>query len=131
MASDATLRALAEAATPGPWQWYGWRGQHIQLSTVGRGVATVMGFARYGMQGAQPVFFERTADDRECSMITGRYRKGDDLIVQEVEYRGTIDHLDNADAKWIAAASPDVVLALLDRIDRLEAAASPEGSTEP
>lgn len=109
----ADLRKTAEAATPGPWRWSGQKGRYIDLTTVGRGIATVMGFARLGMQGAQPVFFDRDAADLDGHYLTGTYRKGNDLAVKEVEYRGDIDHLDNADARFIAAANPATVLALI------------------
>lgn len=118
------LRALAEAATPGPWQWWGnvdYPGR-IDLATVGFGTTIVMGFHRAGMQGAEPHFYNRDPDEaRDKGWLSGTYVKARDCAVKQVDYRGDIRYLDNADAKWIAAASPDMVLALLDRIEELEA----------
>jgi hypothetical protein len=114
------LRRLAEAATPGPWFWGGHRKWGMRLSWMrpGWGQTSVMDFVRQGMRGAQPRF----ADDQVMM------RKAEDLAVLEVPYREDIVAIDHPDARWIAAASPDVVLALLARIDELTAALT-EGAT--
>ena len=117
--TDADLDALlakAEAATPGPWMWDGNKdggGKYVNLTTVGRGVSTVMGFKRLGMSGAQPVFYDRTEDDRAGPWLNGTVRTAMDVAVPEKDYRGDIDHLDNADARWIAAADPSTVRSLI------------------
>jgi len=112
----AELRRLAEAATPGPWAWSGSvkYGMYLAHWRPGWGQCTVMDFVRHGMSGAQPRF----ADER-----SHMGHKAVDIAVREVPYRDDVVALDHPDARWLAAASPDVVLALLDRIEALEAAA--------
>ena len=94
----ATLAALARAATPGPWR-----------------------------EDDCNVFCGPMADARTDAImakIEGRpYDRGHlrlDAFVATTEQRG--EHSD-ADARYIAAASPDVVLALLAERDRLRASA--------
>lgn len=59
----AKLRKIAEAATPGPWQWFGNTKMHeVYLATPDRGRLLVMDFARWGMGGAQPRFQVRIDD---------------------------------------------------------------------
>ncbi len=82
MTTDAELRALAEAATPGPWRHSG---------------ATV--------------WAPMSPDDPT------------DYSGEAVAYVPTLgDEFDADDAAYIAAASPDRILALLDEVARLEAA---------
>ena len=112
------LRAMAEAATPGPWQWYGaLNSNSVYLATQGRGRHDVMSFRRWGMSGAQPLFAARDSDGNR-RMFPVR-----DLV--DVDDRGghEIRRFRNPDAEYIAAMSPDVVLGLLDRIAALEAEA--------
>lgn len=53
---DAIGRA-ERAATPGPWGWFGNTDvQSVYLATRRWGRFTVMGFRRWGLQGARPVF---------------------------------------------------------------------------
>lgn len=122
--SNERLREMAEAATPGPWRWSGYVKGPIHLATAGRGIATVMGFARRGMNDAQPIFFDRQPSDLETFYISGQYRKACEIAIREVPYRDNIVDIDNPDARWIAAVSPDVVLGLLDRIAELEKASA-------
>ena len=90
MTTDAELRALAEAATPGPWRHSG---------------ATVWA----------PV----SPDDPT------------DYSGEAVAYVPTLgDEFDADDAAYIAAMSPDVALALIDRLKRAEAALSVERIAE-
>ena len=111
----AELRQLAEAATPGPWHWAGDLrfGMYLAHWRPGWGQCTVMDFVRHGMRGAQPRFA-----DENSHMA----HKAVDIAIREVSYRDDIVALDHPDARWIAAASPEVVLALLARIDELSAA---------
>lgn len=117
MAIDlAKLRALAEAATPGPWSWFGnTKTNSIMLATIDRGRQYVMRFRRWGMGGAQPVFLK--PDERGG----GWMHPAKDLVVYEVDYRKDFHDIDNADARWIAAADPTTVLALIAEIERLTA----------
>jgi hypothetical protein len=61
---SAELRRLLSEATPGPWRWFDDnRASSPYLATVDRGRVYVMGFARRGMNSAQPLFQVR--DDPE------------------------------------------------------------------
>lgn len=43
--------------TPGPWAWFGTgNNQNLYLATTHSGRRYVMGFERWGMRGAQPIF---------------------------------------------------------------------------
>lgn len=96
------LRALALAATPGPWAWtINKRSRDVRLYAQHSGQLTVMDFVRYGMQSAQPRF--RTPPI--------------DIMVEMSECHP------HPDARYIAAANPATVLALLDDLARLRAAA--------
>lgn len=113
------LREFAEAATPGPWSWFGNVDvRQIYLATRDRGRLFIMGFKRWGMQRAQPEF----RNDSECVMYPAS-----ELAIKEVDYRGDIADINNPDARFIAAADPTTVLALLDRIEELEDALHQKG----
>lgn len=116
------LRALAEAVpVRGPWRWWGRVKRrdstptaidlvgHCPDSGIG-GWHFALGFARCGMQGAQPTF------NRDGLMV-----RADTVPVYEKDYRDDIVALDDPTARWIAAADPDTVLMLLDEIDTLRA----------
>jgi len=93
--------------TPGPWAWFG--NEHgIYLATTHSGRRYVMGFARMGMQGAQPRF-----------QVNSRMVDGADLVEFEVSdkakgftagkaepevYRLDITGIDHPDARLIAQA---------------------------
>jgi hypothetical protein len=79
------LRTLAQAATPGPWQWDG-------------------NVCDYDESNEAPWL----VTDAYATGIYKHLRGG-------VILKGGIKCLNEADAAYIAAASPDVVLALLDR----------------
>jgi hypothetical protein len=82
------LRTLAQAATPGPWQWDG-------------------NVCDYDESNESPWL----VTDAYATGIYKHLRGG-------VILKGGIKCLNEADAAYIAAASPDVVLALLDRQQR-------------
>ncbi len=97
-----SLRALSDAATPGPWKWGGQVGQYVDLVTVGRGVLTVMGSKRLGMQGAEPVFWRRPPDAPWG--WNGKREPASEVAVREVPYRDDIVDIDNPNAQLIVAA---------------------------
>lgn len=120
------LRALAEKATPGPWAWFGnTRVRHVFLGTTHSGRLFVMGFKRWGMNSAQPMFRNAPGDEGWLEDACPRYEVLGGRTVAEAgkePYRHDIVGFDSADAAFIAAANPATVLALLDEIEALRAA---------
>ena len=93
------LRAIAEAATPGPWAWF--HGKYdTYLATVNRGRIYVMGFARRGMQDAQPMFQVR--------------ENGGPGVMRTASEIGEAGLRTHPDARHIATFDPRLALALLD-----------------
>lgn len=118
------LERLAKAATPGPWEWMGNPiGHRVWLSTTHSGRICVMGFKRWGPQGAQPVFQKdgRLVDGKElftfevCDAVGMDAAKKDNAC-----YRYDIEGIDHPDAAFIAAANPKTILALIARVRELE-----------
>jgi hypothetical protein len=119
----AEIEQRDQAATAGPWQWFGNTDVHdVYLATPDRGRLYVMQFARWGMSSAQPVF----RDDAARQMV-----KACEAPVYEVAptatsrddprvYRADISGLRNADAEFIAASRQDVT-DLLAEVRRLRA----------
>lgn len=127
------IRDRANRATPGPWGWFGNTSvQHVYLATQHWGRHLVMSFQRWGMQGAQPTFFERPTpeDVRKSIVADSTLRAAADVPVYEVAprakdksdprvYREDIIGLRNADASFIAHSREDVDY-LLKEVDRLK-----------
>lgn len=133
VADWSELEELAKAATTGPWRW--------ELNEKNRDISlcggrptfdkTVMDFTRYGFNGAAPRFQDKSRGGM-CMERADKFG---------VEVKGRLHHadwfktIDNPDACYIAAASPDKVLALLDENARLRAALAerdkPEYFVEP
>lgn len=84
--------------TKGPWQWDVAPSGEVRLLTPDRGKLYVMGFARRGMQGAQPRFSLWGEGDRA--------RRGG--IMHDFAEAGGAAHPDAA----LIAASPDLYAAL-------------------
>lgn len=126
---EATARA-ASAIAPGKWHWHG--DTHfrsgVELATwiQGAGRCSVMRPIRYGMRAGQPSF---GGDDfmMHPAHDLVRYEVGrQDLIGDAARqdpglYRQDIRGIAHPIAEHIAAASPDIVLALIARIRELEA----------
>lgn len=125
----AVLRALAgQVGLSGPWRWSGrvkrteTEPTHVQLVAPDPrygGVTPVMGFKRVGMQDAQPTF---------STVSRGAMVPADQVPMYEWVDRDDICGLDHPVAAWIAACDPDTVVALLDRIDELEAAVAAQAA---
>lgn len=122
------LKRKAEAATPGRWQWFGnTKMNEVYLATVDGGQQFVMDFVRWGMRGAQPRFQVRIDGPG-----TGIMRALGELGAKEhpfgpkfeASHRRHFTGIGHPDADHIAANSPDVTLALVARIEQLEAACS-------
>lgn len=110
------IRKRAEAATPGPWRWFGnAKARTIYLATTHSGRRFVMRFARWGAQSAQPMF-QRYAPDGSFGLMV----KAKELLKFEVPYRKDISGIDNPDAEFIAHAREDVP-ALIAEVEQLRA----------
>ncbi|MGO2030615.1 MAG: ead/Ea22-like family protein [Glutamicibacter ardleyensis] len=124
------LRKIAEQATPGPWHWSGNAdNRQLYLATwiKGAGRCQVMDFERWGMQRAVPRFL----DDDSLMMETAK-----DLMVYEVArnqnlpdetprshpqvYRADVVDVRHPNARFMAAANPETVLALITRLEQAE-----------
>lgn len=125
------LRKIAEQATPGPWHWSGNAdNRQLYLATwiKGAGRCQVMDFERWGMQKAVPRFL----DDESLMMQTAK-----SLLVYEVArnqnlpddtprshpqvYRADVVDVRHPNAKFMAAANPETILALITRTEQAEA----------
>ncbi len=112
--------AIARAAQPGPWQWYG-NTKHcdVSLATVHGGRVFVMQFARWGMRYGQPRF----QVDHRMRSLAELTRGGDPMGARfEVSYRKDFVGIGHPDATHIAANDPTTALALITRIRELESA---------
>ena len=128
-----SLEEIAKAASaiaPGRWQWHGdtkWR-SGIELTTWIRdlGRCSVMRPVRYGMDAAQPAFLGDDVLVHKAHDLV-QYEVGrQDLIGEGARqdpglYRQDVRGIAHPIAEHMAAASPDVVLALIARIRELEA----------
>lgn len=121
------IRARHDAATPGPWRWFGYiKGdgigharskaarycQQIYLSTVNRGRLIIMDFVKAGFRDAQPRFSNRQTD-KDNPLLLPAAEFADHLRL----YSGQFEGLTNPDATAIERSWEDVdfLLAELDR----------------
>lgn len=106
------LRAAAEAATPGPWLVFDMdevdKRKGEPMNEPGQGWYWVWAEHRLPHYGG---VFEPEKHHPDCGAAMGE-AKIEDGVGGKQEY---------ADATYIAAASPDVVLALLDEVEALRA----------
>jgi len=111
-------------ATPGPWEWdVHSKNKCVNLLTTHSGRYCVMGFERWGPQGAAPTFqvyrqYEGTMRERGS---IGVYR-ADKFIKSHsgLEHHvGWDDYIDHPDAEFIAHAIEDVSF-LLNEVDKLQ-----------
>jgi len=101
MSEDETkLDMPAPAAhTPGPWCWFVSRGtEDVYLATRHGGRKFVLGFERWGMQGAAPYF--RTPQGPTASFMD----------FTTCDHNGCAQRIDHPDARLIAAA-PELLAA--------------------
>ena len=135
MSTDDRRARLRELATSlrddyrlkGRWCWSGWLKQEVHLQTSGNGGRFILGFARHGFQGAQPLFPHLDEGERHP-----RTRPGMEIprfsVCHEATspddprvYRKTIDGFRNPVAEYLAAADAETILGLLDEVDALRA----------
>lgn len=103
--------------TPGPWAWMGMAPHNIYLATQHSGRRYVLGFTRWGMRGAQPVFNKenRLIDASELLKFEvgdGKATGFTEAKRDETVYRYDIAGIDHPDARLLAKA-PEVASALL------------------
>ena len=101
--------------TPGPWAWFGNRSGGVYLATPDRGRRYVMGFRRYGMNGAQPTFNIGSIMQPASELVAFAVGDGTARGFKEADqdgsvYRYDVSEIDHPDARLIAAA-PDLLAA--------------------
>ena len=118
------IRQRLNAATPGPWEWdVNSIHKTASLMTTHSGRYCVMGFERWGTQGAIPKF-------HVCDKYEGPIRergsqgmvRADKLLKSmpgREHHEGYDDYISHPDADLIANAPGDIK-ALLDYIEELE-----------
>lgn len=128
------IKERAAAATPGPWKWFGNTDvRDVYLATARWGRLYVMGFRRWGMNGAQPMFAHgRKFDpDNRDESIGGVMQPASALARYEVApsatnrsdpevYRADLNGLKTPDAEFIAHSRADVEW-LVSEVERLRA----------
>ena len=117
------LRELCDAATPGPWQWFGnTKTRDVYLATIDRGRVFVMDFVRWGMTGAQPRFQVRLGEGGGVMRGVGEFGDEESPLGPkfEVSYRRQFVGIGHPDAAFIAAART-AVPDLIDEVERLRA----------
>jgi hypothetical protein len=104
------IQARCNAATPGPWMWH--VNEHckvIKLLTKHSGQYYVMGFERWGMQGAQPTF---QAYEKYEGPVRERGSKGIKKAIELSKWAQTYRHndgwIEHPDAEFIANSKSDV-----------------------
>jgi hypothetical protein len=110
--------------TPGPWAWFGNRSGGVYLATPDRGRRYVMGFQRYGMNGAQPSFsvgsIMRPAAELVAFAVGDGTARGFKQADKDTSvYRYDVSEIDHPDARLIAAA-PDLYDAALAAMEWIE-----------
>jgi hypothetical protein len=111
-------KALAEAATPGPWHWFGnTKTNQIGLGwwRKGWGRCTVMDFTRWGMQSAQPRFSDQGSMMHDASgMAVWEVNRVATNPKDPSLYRHDVVGIRHPDAEFIAAAREAVPALLAD-----------------
>jgi hypothetical protein len=122
----ANAQDVTAKHTPGPWRWFGNRSGGVYLATTHSGRRYVMGFQRYGMNGAQPSFcigsIMHPASELVQFEVGERAVRGfKDAQKDGSVYRYDVNGIDSADARLIAAA-PDLFEALQWALSELRGA---------
>lgn len=120
------IKAANKARTPGKWYWFGYvQNKDLAIETFAPGtggVREVMSFRRWGMQRAQPVFW----DPKERLLVEAKEKL---IITDQDSCHPKMRGVDVPDAKFMVDA-PQYVTELLElveqqkaRIDELEKSA--------
>lgn len=123
MTAADRLRALAEAATPGPWVRGWWTGQAESNCECDRKGPLLGKRPQNDYPGAGPYHFHESDFHEDEHQISG-------LAPSCEEVAGNYDYeeggiIKSADAAYIAALHPAVALAIADLIEQVEALGDP------
>ena len=121
----AGIRARLENATPGPWMWdVNSACKCARLVTTHSGMYYVMGFGRWGMQGAAPMFhkFSKYEGPLSGRRSHGLWRADEFLRSRpgKEHHVGYDDGIAHPDAELIEHAPEDIGW-LLSEVTRLQA----------
>ena len=108
------IKAANKARTPGKWFWFGYlKNKDLAIEAYKPntgGVKTVMGFRRWGMHRAQPVFFDPT----ERILVDAKEKL---IISDQTSCHPKMRGVDVPDAKFIVDA-PEYVTELLELVEQ-------------
>ena len=133
----ASLRALYEAATPGPWRWeINRKNKSVEIcgghpkQGFGRYDLTVMSFARWGMNSAAPRFWNWSNGNWSTPP-----KRADELAVAvpgREHHANWFADIDHPDAQIIVAAvsALPALLAAAEKLARYEAAMGSDEARE-
>ena len=115
------IKARCEKATPGPWEWdVNSAHKFVNLMTIHSGRFYVMGFERWGAQGAAPKFqvYERYEGSLYERGSKGMFRA--DKLTKSYpgreHHEGWDDFIDHPDALFISNAKQDPIANILSFI---------------
>lgn len=127
MIQTEEIRAMLEAATPGPWMWDMRTGsQSCMLVTAHSGRYYIMGFERWGFHNACPVFqtyktYHGPVSKRGSTDLVRADKLAKPIPGME-HHIGFDEYIDHPDAKLIAKA-PEIIAHLLTENAALRARA--------
>lgn len=118
------IKERLEKATPEPWEWVGsTKNKYISLETPKFGRHTIMGFDRWGLNGACPVFMEPSFDGtmnlqhKQFRVLERGFKW---LKERQSHHEGWDMDIDHPDAQLIAHA-PEDIRYLIAEVERLQA----------
>lgn len=114
------LKALAEAATPGPWRWKLNESSKSVEIVGGRPTfdKTVMDFVRWGMGRAAPRFNDAVSEGKYN--IMERVEKYGAVVPGREHHSDWFKDVAHPDASFMVATDPKTVLSMIASIEELE-----------